>query len=493
MTATAAQCPLYPLDQFPLPQIASNRGGIVAGLARTDEQTGLPQQSRPMGTGPTTIALSFRMTKPVFQDWYRWVATFGMTRYCLLPCIDQHPLYGITESYDFAIAKFNGQMRMREINTDLVEVECSVHLLPMDSTEGIPGANARGAGAIGSLLDDNPYPPQYACDSVQQWYASNGYSYVDLSTGTQIGWAFPLTSAEGSPYIAIQSTASGDQESGFGVGTFSAEVIPADDFDRPSYLVFDSCDPNQERLYLRQYSGNPVAGIINVYLTDAVPKVGDAGVSAIIGKTELVSGTINMGLAIRTRHYARRVRPDTSVLFDAFNTAVIINHVDASGPNPAGINITVDAPGPSYTWDGTTLTVGNPSSADYTEFMPYDEIFQDGVWAPFSVNVVLSITERFVTNTGTIRINYGGTCGVFIGIGEKTIVYSQPVYLYGLIAGQSGDIDPQQFIDPRAYGQAAAGAIYMFNSNYALGSIGGSVSDEAEFLEFKLAYENNRI
>lgn len=168
MTVVTPQLPRYPAE-FPVPQRTSYSGTIDSGLVRSPQQ-GFPQQYRFTPTAPTRLNMTFRVPRDLYVKWTRWVNTYAVTRWCLLPCIDQYQLIDPTPTYDWSIVRFVGnRMRTRLIGEEWLDISCEVDVWPVEVGVSKPGTNYPGI--------DDPVSPEcipYNCAALEEWLVASG-------------------------------------------------------------------------------------------------------------------------------------------------------------------------------------------------------------------------------------------------------------------------------------------------------------------------------
>jgi hypothetical protein len=178
------------------------------------------------------------MPRADLAAWRTWVNTYGITRWCLMPCVDQYEKIDPTPTYDWSIARFVGLMQVTPLGEDYVDVRCEVDLWPEAvgvSRAGQTNANIVWPGASiipgADAASLHPACQPYACDAIASVYGDsslNGWFPV----GTTKAAAYPISSgldltAGGARWGVVADTTLGDGCNNEGVVLYTDNTIGA--------------------------------------------------------------------------------------------------------------------------------------------------------------------------------------------------------------------------------------------------------------------------
>lgn len=178
MTITAPAIPRYP-DNWPRPQKNDISGSIDTGLLRSTQQ-GFAFQYRNMGSSPTRVSLTFRIPLSDWPAWSQWINTYAITRWCLLPLVDQYERVDPTPAYDWSMCRFVGRIRVQPLGESYVDATCDVDVWP----EGITSYSKRAgleSGLGGGTADPGDLWGGADPDTI---YTETGYYH-----GERIPWS----------------------------------------------------------------------------------------------------------------------------------------------------------------------------------------------------------------------------------------------------------------------------------------------------------------
>ena len=124
----------YP-SNFPLPDYGSYNGNINSGNIRTQLPFPEPNQKRVFNSATTQIAMTFTMSKSLFNTWFTLVKDNGY-QWFVMPTISSYVPDYITGNSRF---RFISDSSLDYLGHDWVRVSITGELIPGDTSEN--GAN----------------------------------------------------------------------------------------------------------------------------------------------------------------------------------------------------------------------------------------------------------------------------------------------------------------------------------------------------------------
>ncbi len=469
MTITTPQLARYP-DSWPIPQISPHAGLVDAGLVRSP-QKGFPQQYRFMSTGATRMTMTFRIALADWTDWVTWINTYGITRWCVIPCVDQHEVIDPTPTYDYSVARFTGRIRRVPLGELYVDAQCEVDLWPINIGVAKPGRQYfDGLSGIGA--------PGRVCEEIEYlFYQVAGSRWYSGVTGEQV-WPFPFPAGG---FDALQdSTISGLAD--WGPNSFVQKTYDGTIQSQPHFPV-NTCEPNKEQLYIEMTDGNGVGGVTAPYFVPSSRKSydGQDGFATVIGRPDL-----HLPSSVSNFIQSRLWRGSFVFLKTDLSTETDIGTLELTH------NTGTDTLTFTYTHFGRSYTEGPLTPGSVPQFS-FDWTWDPGLsvvgdfWVPITVKVSTWVQSAVLE--GNIRWLIGRS-SITIGVADQIYIDAQDV-VFGLGANtQLADYEIYEQIVPEAYGLSRTPPSIMFDSKLALGGIGLWKGDHNLFWD---SFRNNAI
>jgi hypothetical protein len=206
MAVISPEIARYPLT-WPVPQKARHEHDIDTGLVRSSQQ-GFPQQFRAVGSAPTLVRATFRVPTAELEAWWKWVNTYAVTRWALIPLVDQYERIDPNYVYDWSMARFVGFISSEAaVGEGLYDVTCELDVWP--ESVGISRAGQANAEVVWPgmpLLPGRPPLPEcrpFACDAIEAEYSDAVTMFTVASKP-----ATPAEYLDAIPYETIPSSPS---------------------------------------------------------------------------------------------------------------------------------------------------------------------------------------------------------------------------------------------------------------------------------------------
>jgi hypothetical protein len=416
------------------------------------------------------------------------VNTFAITRWCVLPYVDQYESIDPSDTYDYGLARFVGQMRLTPMGEDYVDVQCQADVFPAEAGTGL-----LGIGKAGLTIPVECIP--FACSSIEDFYQKVGGedSWTSLVTGEET-WTFPFPDSN----FTVLAPYTGFGQSGWTEGTLPAGKGAA----------VDACTGADSRYF---QAGDGSAGGA-VQFSRVVRSVADDSISAIVGP---------FGQNLDTESNSRMSTGFDFFYYNVTTTGAIVT-------NTAYITITSSASGGSGVHDQVTVTVrfpyNNPTlngtkvsysdflgytsftgvseeAAIYSTTVAYSSIFpnSDWLWAPLGVSMEVSVDSGPDLTNRTVgkRWYYQGVGVATVNIGPVELTFnSQDMAFGGINQSQTTSLYSQTHTDPidlpAATGSEKSNRFIsstnVTNQAIALGGLGLS---QGIYNDFRIAVERN--
>lgn len=144
-----------------------------------------------MGTAPTRVSATFRIPFADYDGWRQWVNTYAITRWCLLPIVDQYERIDPTPTYDWSMVRFTGQIVVTPVGENHVDASCELDVWP----EAIGVSKGAAADPLftfpgASVVPGPPNVPPFDPDIIARSPFLAGYAHG--STGGSINTGGPV-------------------------------------------------------------------------------------------------------------------------------------------------------------------------------------------------------------------------------------------------------------------------------------------------------------
>jgi len=488
MSVVDAPVRRYP-EGWPVAQREGYSGLIDAGLVRS-QQRGFAQQWRFSPAGATRLAMTFRILRSEYPDWLKWINTYAITDWVLLPCVNQYRTIDPTPTYAWSLARFVGRMSVQPLGELYVDVRCAADVYPAEVGDSIDGTGVGGGKGFIPRFECFPY----SCTATTEYFVSRNGVWSQLGTTSPVWADFPFPTSGG---LQAYQDSRPDGLAIFNGDSIQTKTLPDDGGNYDPYFQFTGCEDNQQPLYLVMTDGNFVSAISPTYIRDPnYAGNGSGNFYALVGRETLgnSSSAFMGGEVFSTRLYGRLT---TNVLTVSEYKASISMVLEGGTDN---VRVSIGGPGQTYTLinpelgDNQTLSKTGRQSA--SALWDLDSLTDStGVWIPLSVGLSVDNGSllRAWGGTSTDPDFIVGTCNMWAQLGanrlesSEQIVFTQTRRDFG-----APGFSPQELVIPSAYGLSASQPpTFGLNCTYALGAIGTS-SLNLDKDEFITAIERNR-
>ena len=487
MTITSYAARRYPED-WPVPQIQGHGGVIDAGMVRSQQQ-GFPEQWRFTPSSPTRVAMTFRMPRSDWTDWLTWVNTYAITKWVVLPYVDQYESIDPSPTYDYGLARFVGRMRMTPLGEDYVDVSCLADVYPAEASTG---ENAGGKAGIEIPVECIPF----SCSSIEDFYQKVGGadSWTSLVTG-EVTWAFPFPDSNFT-VLAPYTT--------WGSNGWTEGTLPAG-----KGAPVDACAGADSR-YFRAGDGS-LGGAVQ--LARVTRTVADDQINAIVGP---------FGQNLDTEANSRMSTGFDFFYYNVTTTGGIVTNnawitITSSSSLGAGnvhdqVTVLVRFPYRNPTFNGikvsfddfisyTSFTGVSDTISQFATVVPYSSIFPDAawLWAPLNVKMEVTYDETPVVTNRTVgkRWYYKANGTATVNIGAVSLAFDSGDMAFGGISiSQPAQLFDTFHTDPIGLPAATGGekSTRFISSTNVTGqaiAVGGIGLSQGIYNDFRIAVERN--